>query len=461
MKFQRETRRAQKSSLSPLEVAQIYNFPKGDGEGRTIGIVELGGGWTEGDLLEILHRLDQAMPEIHIQILDGGSTSPQDQDYGLVDLVVLMALAPKATFNLYYAPNNETGFYQALRQATMNNQIVLVSWGAEESKWSPGTRAAFQKILSQANARGVLMVAATPDQGSSFPSCSPEVLSVGGTRMVIVGQTVVCESGITQGRLHKAGEDGNMNGLPDVSAFSEGFWLKHAGESMVAGGSSVAAAIWAGLWARLDPLEKPIFPKLRSFLYQNPHMFNEVNVERNNGGMCPSIGWEAGNGLGSPRGSEWFRLFLRECLPLPHQGAAETLPEKETAQPSVQPSVCQSQVDPRAPVDSSVSEAPIGSVMAHALGEPQIGNILPQPLPEFERLVLYEPEYDALLAQLMEGFPKLEALFQAMSERLHELPRRHPASHQEAAIMTVQLRQIREIFGRCSSVVYTSLGEEP
>ena len=38
------------AGFSPVDVAELYDFPPGDGTGQTVGIIELGGGFRPGDL---------------------------------------------------------------------------------------------------------------------------------------------------------------------------------------------------------------------------------------------------------------------------------------------------------------------------------------------------------------------------------------------------------------------------
>src|ERR1035441_10284639 len=54
---------AANTSHDPNEVAQIYDYPKGDGTGQCIGIIELGGGFRLGDLSNYFKKLNLKTPQ--------------------------------------------------------------------------------------------------------------------------------------------------------------------------------------------------------------------------------------------------------------------------------------------------------------------------------------------------------------------------------------------------------------
>ena len=68
---------AQAVSYSPLDVAQAYSFPPGDGTGQTIGIVELGGGYSQNDLDTFFSGINiSPSPAVTAIPVDGASNSP-------------------------------------------------------------------------------------------------------------------------------------------------------------------------------------------------------------------------------------------------------------------------------------------------------------------------------------------------------------------------------------------------
>src|SRR5260370_22328915 len=68
------------ASHDPNEVAQIYDYPAGDGTGQCIGIIELGGGYQLDDLSNYFSSLNINQPQVISVSVDGGSNSPSTPD---------------------------------------------------------------------------------------------------------------------------------------------------------------------------------------------------------------------------------------------------------------------------------------------------------------------------------------------------------------------------------------------
>ncbi len=119
--------------LSAPQVAQLYSFPTNlDGTGQTIGILELGGGYSDSDLRTYFQGLGLSVPTVVSVSVDGGTNSPGDPSGadGEVDLDIQVAgaLAPKAKIAVYFAPNSDQGFIDAITTAvhdTANKPSVL------------------------------------------------------------------------------------------------------------------------------------------------------------------------------------------------------------------------------------------------------------------------------------------------------------------------------------------------
>ena len=81
---------AVQQSYTPLEIAELYDFPKDlDGSGQRIAIIELGGGFVTQDLRDYFQKLNIPMPTITSVSVDGAQNSPTgnpDSDDGEVDL---------------------------------------------------------------------------------------------------------------------------------------------------------------------------------------------------------------------------------------------------------------------------------------------------------------------------------------------------------------------------------------
>ncbi len=135
----------QQVSYTPAQVADLYNFPAGtDGTGHTVAIIELGGGFSTGDLDSYFSSLGIATPSVTAVGVDGASNvagqDPQGADGEvLLDIEVVGAVAPGAAQLVYFAPNTDQGFVDAVTTAVHAEPTpvaVSISWGGPES--SPG-----------------------------------------------------------------------------------------------------------------------------------------------------------------------------------------------------------------------------------------------------------------------------------------------------------------------------------
>jgi kumamolisin len=188
--------------LTALQVAAAYQFPTGtDGSGQTVAIIELGGGYRESDLQQYFSGLGLAVPPISSVGVDGASNAPgQDADVEvLLDIEVVGAVAPAAAQKVYFAPNSDAGFVDAISQAVHDTPTpiaVSISWGQSEDAWSAQSRTAMDQAMADAAVLGVTITVASGDNGSTdgasdgaqhcdFPASSPHALACGGTRLEI------------------------------------------------------------------------------------------------------------------------------------------------------------------------------------------------------------------------------------------------------------------------------------
>ncbi len=57
----------------------------------------------------------------------------------MLDLELIGAMCPNATINMYFSPNMDQGFIDAISQACSANNIVSISWGASEISYDLAT----------------------------------------------------------------------------------------------------------------------------------------------------------------------------------------------------------------------------------------------------------------------------------------------------------------------------------
>ncbi|MGO4491022.1 protease pro-enzyme activation domain-containing protein [Arthrobacter sp. 2YAF22_2] len=344
-------------SYTPPELAAIYKFPHGmDGNGQSVAIIELGGGFGQADLDAYFGGLGLAGPKVTAVGVDGASNQPGQDPSGadgevLLDIEVVGALVPKADILVYFAPNTDAGFLDAIinaSHAAPPPTSISISWGQSEDAWTAQARNAFDQALADASALGVTVTAAAGDNGSAdgatdgkdhadFPASSPHALACGGTRLdadpatgTIRAETVWndgprsatgggysdtfpgpdWQSGLAfHARHHKPGAKpptgGQGRGVPDVSGVADpqtGYKVRVDGKDMVIGGTSAVAPLWAALIALLAQATGRRFGQIQPLLYSRTSGFHDVTTGTN-GTYQAATGWDPCTGLGSPDGT--------------------------------------------------------------------------------------------------------------------------------------------------------------
>lgn len=199
------------SSYTPVQVAQAYQFPaKASGAGQTIGIIELGGGYRQADLTAYFKTLGLAAPGITAVPVDGGKNAPSTASSAdgevMLDIEVAGSVAAGAKIAVYFTPNTDQGFIDAIttavHDATNKPSVISISWGGPESSWTAQAMTALDAACQSAAALGVTITVAAGDNGSTdggtgnnvdFPGSSPHVLCCGGTTLDANGSTIVSE----------------------------------------------------------------------------------------------------------------------------------------------------------------------------------------------------------------------------------------------------------------------------
>ena len=165
-------------SYTAVQVAQAYSFPTAiNGKGQTIGIVELGGGFTQSDLNIYFEGLNiSPAPTVVAVSVDGAQNQPTGDTNGpdtevMLDIEVAGAVAPSANIAVYFAPNTDAGFLDAINQAVMDTvnkpSVISISWGGPESSWTSQSLQAYNSALQSAAAMGVTVCVAAGDNGST------------------------------------------------------------------------------------------------------------------------------------------------------------------------------------------------------------------------------------------------------------------------------------------------------
>jgi kumamolisin len=345
----RRPKAAPLATYTPIQIGALYSFPGAtDGSGQTVAVIELGGGFSTADLARYFTGLGITRPPPVIAVgVAGGSNQPGGaaDDEVMLDIEVIGALASGAAIVVYFAPNTDQGFYEAISQAahdsTHHPSVMSISWGGPEDGWTTPSRNAMQTALEDAAALGVTVTVAAGDGGSSdgesdgephvdFPASSPFALGCGGTRLTTSGGTIASEvvwndtsagEGATGGgvsvvfplpawqqhsQVPQAPNGSAGRGVPDVAGNADpltGYQVLVDGEPQVIGGTSAVAPLWAALIARCNQhLARPL-GDVHAALYQiGERAFRDI-TQGNNGAYRAAPGWDACTGLGSPNGT--------------------------------------------------------------------------------------------------------------------------------------------------------------
>ena len=212
--LRRSSSAAAAQSYTPPQVAAAYNFPSGtNGSGQTAAILELGGGFSQTDLDTYFKSLGLTAPSVSAVSVDGGTNSPGTDPNAdgevMLDIEVLGSVAPGAKIVVYFAPNTDQGFIDAVSTAvhdtTNKPAVVSISWGGPEDSWTQQARTQMEQILTEGAAVGVTVTVASGDSGSTdgatdgkqhvdFPASAPHALGCGGTTLSIQNGEIASET---------------------------------------------------------------------------------------------------------------------------------------------------------------------------------------------------------------------------------------------------------------------------
>jgi len=338
-------------SFFPPDVAKLYDYPTGkDVSGQCIALIELGGGYRTKDLKTYFKSLNLAAPKVTAISVDGGHNHPTNNPNSadgevMLDIEVAATIAAGAEIAVYFAPNTDQGFLDAITTAIQDNthkpSVVSISWGGPESSWTQQSLSAFDQAFQDAAQLGVSICCAAGDAGSDdgvgdglqhvdFPASSPFALACGGT-FIATAQTPPVEQVWNDGPGSATGggvsdafplptwqqgvgvppsNNPNHNvgrGVPDVAGDADpnsGYNIRVDGTQSVFGGTSAVAPLWAALIALINASTgKPLG-------YFNPLLYSQLSkagafqdiTTGNNGSYSAATGWDPCTGWGTPDG---------------------------------------------------------------------------------------------------------------------------------------------------------------
>jgi kumamolisin len=352
----------QGASYLPNQVAGFYGFPTDiTGAGECIGLIELGGGFTPADTQAAFAAMGLTPPLVVAVPVDGGANTPQPDDGAdgevALDIQVAGGAAPGAKIAVYFTPNTDAGFVDAITAATHDAgnapSVLSISWGSPERNWAEQALSAMTSALRDAASLGLSVFVAAGDNLATdgqndgqaqvdFPASSPWACGCGGTRITVQNGAVAAETVWNEGSSGTGGgiseiypvpsfqssvklppnvsTGGTGRGVPDVAGNADpnsGYVVVVSGQGMVVGGTSAVAPLWAGLAALANQAAgKPsgFFP---TKLYANAGALRQITNGNNmpagsDIGYMAGPGWNACTGLGVPRGAAVVALFASQ-----------------------------------------------------------------------------------------------------------------------------------------------------
>ncbi len=331
---------------TPQNIYQAYSFNSSNaagitGNGTSIAIVD-----AYGDplLRYDISAFDNVtgLPAINLQIIYMNNTpNAYNQSWAIetaLDVEWAHASAPGAKIIVVISQDAQSSLTDALSYVISKHisNIISLSWGQAESSVGTSSIGSENSMFMLAAQEGITVLAASGDLGAydgtktlsvNFPASDPYVLGVGGTSLDYnQGKYVETawggnQSGTSYGSgggyseffntpywQSSLGFNATARGVPDVAADANkgtGVLLIADGKSYVAGGTSLATPIWAGIVSRIDQklgysvgyLNPVLYQVYRSPLYRTA--FNDV-TSGGNGYYQAGPGWNPVTGIGSP-----------------------------------------------------------------------------------------------------------------------------------------------------------------
>jgi kumamolisin len=364
------------SSFTVPQVACLYNFPaEFQGSGQCVGIIALAGGYRDADIGSYMASLGLHVPKITVVSVDGAANAPGPPGAlgnmsVPLDVEAIAAGAPGADIAVYFAPNTDQGFINAIRAAAsddVNNPSVLcITWGQSESYWADWAISAMNEALKEAAVRGITICCAAGDGGPTdnasdgkahvnFPAASPYVLACGGTWISANANRIETETVWNDLKFGNGAAGGGFSdrfpapdwqpalfadasggvaltrgrGVPDVAINGSprsGYQILVDGKAHVVGGSVASASLWAALVARLNQGLGDRVGWLNPTLYRSLgpagilRDVTEGSTKPESGaelGYDARVGWDPCTGWGTPDGQRLLEALkvLRTVQP--------------------------------------------------------------------------------------------------------------------------------------------------
>jgi kumamolisin len=313
-----------------------------DGTGETIALIELDR-FEMSDIQQFDARYQLPNPTVDEFYPAGQPFTLPRQGETTMDLEWAHALAPGAKIQVYYLKSNQANaagwrtVASAVDTAVANGAgTISLSFGV--CRASQSTTVA-QQAFARALSKGVTVFVSSGDSGAypgpvrdcgkqlgvGYPAADPSVISVGGTSLLLnpdntIGREIAWRlSGGGKGKpmlrplwqMATSLKPGRYRYAPDVSFLgdpSTGAAIFYRGAWRQAGGTSLGAPAWAGIWSlvRQDAQQSgKTLPPTPSLLYRignSPsyaQAFHDI-MSGSNGRYNAGAGWDSVTGWGTP-----------------------------------------------------------------------------------------------------------------------------------------------------------------
>lgn len=246
--------------LTGVKLATAYNIPASDGANVKVGIISLGGGFSQADVNKSMSDLGLVAPTINFVSVDGatnnytGNVSTADGENAL-DIFCIASLVPSANIVMYISPNPSISFWNNAAYAQAQNQnnsfanclqaavndgcdVISISWGTTEVQVVGGvtyyTGDFMAAPFAAAAAANITVCVSAGDYGSvavstltyptvDYPSSNANAVPVGGTYLQLnTGNTrsseTVYNNSVLGGGFGGGGGKSVMVGLPSYQS---------------------------------------------------------------------------------------------------------------------------------------------------------------------------------------------------------------------------------------------------
>lgn len=347
------------SAISPVNFPAIYGASTlASASNATIGVITQGSvTQTIADLKTFAASAGYPVPSVTTTVVGTASSDASGLDEWNMDTQASLAAAGGTVKSMVlYDVNSlsEANLTLGYNKAVTDNlaKVINVSLGGCESDMG-GVRATQDAIFRAAVAQGQTFSVSSGDSGAyecgatagkaqSYPAVSPYVMAIGGTTLTTTGGTTwtgetvwACTSAATCQQSSAGGAGGGasltetapswqtaagvlgtstMRGVPDVSFDASpysGALVVVKGAKVQIGGTSLAAPLFTGFWARIQSANGNALPFPASTLYAGAatHATWFHDVTAGSQGYSAATGWDYASGYGSLQVANFATAF--------------------------------------------------------------------------------------------------------------------------------------------------------